>query len=233
MEICAIHGSNRKGNTDKTITIIKEQLNSYEKITYSDVYLPRDLPRFCDGCFTCICTGDHAGQNCPHKQYTRPIWDKILKSDGIIIASPSYALAESAQIKALLDHYACSFITHRPSVEMFDKIGLVVSTAAGAGTGRVISTISRNLLFWGVKRIVKCGVNIWEIDWENIQEKRRSNAERLLRKKTLRFYRLTKKRYKLRTSLVTKTLMFFFRWLIASYPDTHLDKIYWEAKGWL
>ena len=40
--------------------------------------------------------------------------EKILRSDGIIIRSPSYALAETAQIKALFDHFACNYICHRP-----------------------------------------------------------------------------------------------------------------------
>ena len=233
MEITVIHGSNRKGNTDKTIEIIKEKLNTYEEIIYSDIYLPKDLPHFCEGCFACLSPSEYAGQNCPHKQYTHPILKKMLKSDGIIIGSPSYALAETGQIKAFLDHFACSYITHRPNEEMFDKIGFVVSTAAGAGTARVVSTISRNLLFWGIKRIVKCKINIWNDNWTKIPDKKRTNLEKLLQKKAKRFYCLTKKRYKINKSLSHKFLLFFFKNMIKSYSDTMPDKIYWKNKGWI
>jgi len=233
MKVCVIHGSNRKGNTDKTIDIIKEQLNSFEEIEYSDIYLPKDLPRFCTGCFACLSTGDYAGQNCPNKQYTHPIMEKLLASDGIIVACPCYALAETAQVKALFDHFACTFISHRANEEMFDKVGFVVSTAAGAGTGRTVSTISRNLLFWGMKRIVKYRISMWADHWENMQEKKRLKAEKLLQKKARRFYRLTKNRYKISKSLSVQLLRFIFKPLVNSYSDTHPDKVYWKAKGWL
>jgi len=233
MEICVIHGSNRKGNTDKTINIIKEELNSFEEIVYSDIYLPKDLPHFCAGCFACLRTGDYAGQNCPHKQYTHSIMEKMLRSDGIIVASPCYALAETAQIKAFLDHFACTYINHRPNEEMFYKIGFVVSTAAGAGTGRVVSTISRNLLFWGMKRIVKCRIHLWAGDWEDMSSKKRAKAEKLLQNKARQFYMRTKNRYTLNASLYSKGLRFIFKRLVNSYPDSEPDKIYWKSKGWL
>jgi len=233
MEICIIHGSNRKGNTDKTIDLVKEQMDSFEEIVYSDIYLPRDLPHFCEGCFACLATGSYGGQNCPHKQYTHPIMEKLRRCDGIIAASPCYALAETAQIKALFDHFACNYICHRPYEEMYDKVAIVVSTAAGAGTGRVVSTISRNLLFWGVKRIIKCRINIWEVNWADMAEKRRLKAEELLRRKAVRFYKLTKNRHALRSGLDRKALRFIFKRLIKSYPDTNMDKIYWKSKGWI
>ena len=233
MKICVIHGSNRKGNTDKTIDIIKNRLNSFEEISYSDIYLPKDLPCFCEGCFACLSTGDYAGQNCPHKQYTHPIMEKMLSSDGIIIASPCYALAETAQVKAFFDHFACSFICHRPNEEMFKKVGFVVSTAAGAGTARVVSTINRNLIYWGINRIVKCRINMWEIDWEKMYNNKRAKAEKRLCNKARQFYWLTKNRNKTNASLIRKVLCFMFKQLIRSYPDTQSDKIYWKSKGWI
>ena len=233
MEICVIHGSNRKGNTDRTIDIIKDKLNSFEEINYSDIYLHRDLPHFCNGCFSCLETGTFAGENCPHKEYTNIILEKLLKSDGIIIGSPSYALSETAQIKSLFDHLACTYLCHRPNEEMFKKIGLVVSTAAGAGTKNVIASVSRNFLFWGVNRVIKCGINMWEVDWDKIPDKKRIRFEKLLKSKAGLFYRKIKKRYKLSRNFKTAFLWFFFKKLIKSYSDTNPDKIYWKAKGWI
>jgi len=233
MEICVIHGSNRKGNTDRTIEIIKETLNTFEEIIYYDIYLHKDLPHFCNGCFLCLETGVSAGENCPHKQYTNPIVEKMLKSDGIIIGSPSYALAETAQIKTLFDHFACYYICHRPNEEMFNKIGFVVSTAAGAGTKNVINSVSRNFLFWGIKRIIKCGINIWEKDWDNIPNNRRNKFEKLLKNKTKIFYKKVKNRYKLVQNIKSVFLRFVFKKLINSYADSNPDKIYWKLKGWI
>ena len=233
MEICVIHGSNNKGNTDKTIEIIKNQLNDFENIKYWDIYLHKDMPHFCNGCYSCLITGNYAGENCPHKQFTHPILEKLLRSDGIIIGSPSYALAETAQIKALFDHFACTYICHRPNKEMFSKIGFVVSTAAGAGTKRVISTISTNLLYWGINRIVKCGINIWEIDWDKIPRKRRNRFEKKLCSKAKMFYKLTKNRLKIIPNLKRNILSFVFKQMIKKYDNSNVDKIYWKTKEWI
>ncbi|MCL2225605.1 MAG: NAD(P)H-dependent oxidoreductase [Defluviitaleaceae bacterium] len=232
MKICVIHGSNRKGNTDATVEIIKEQLNLYEEIEYSDIYLPKDLPCFCAGCFACF-EGEYAGQNCPNKQYTHPILKTLLSSDGIIVACPCYALAETGQIKVFFDHFACTFINHRPNEEMFDKIGLVVSTGAGAGTGRVVSTISRNLLFWGVKRIIKFRINMFAANWDEMPVQKRDKVKKLLRRKASRFYRLTKDRREIRKSISVQALRRIFKGLVNSYEDTQPDKIFWKSKGWI
>lgn len=233
MKICVIHGSNRKGNTDKTIDLIKHTLDELDEMEYTDYYLPRDLPLFCNGCFACLSTGKYAGQNCPHKQYTHAILKSMIESDGIIIASPSYALAETAQVKSFLDHYACTYMNHRPNEEMLEKVAFVVSTAAGAGTGRVISTISRNMLFWGIKRTVKYKANMFAMNWDQMQKKRTCNLENRLKKKTKHFYQLTKNRYQINASLPRNFLRYVFGKLIRSYEDTEPDKIYWKSKGWI
>ena len=233
MKICAIHGSGRKGNTDRTIEIIKNRLNAIGKFAFTDIYLPDDLPHFCKGCFLCVVTGVTAGENCPHGQYTKPVLEKMLASDGIIIGSPTYALAESAQLKALFDHFACTFICHRPNEAMFGKIGFVVSTAAGAGTGNVIKVAGRNLLYWGIKRTVKCGFNLWEKDWDKMPQQKRTRLEKSLEKKTDKFYEYLKKRNRLPRTLKAAMLRIVFKKLIRGYPDGNPDKVYWKSKGWL
>lgn len=233
MKICVIHGSNRKGNTDKTIEIIKGRLNALGEVSYTDFYLPKDLPYFCKGCMACLGTGTYAGENCPHKAYTHPILKALLEADGIIIGCPSYALSETAQLKALFDHFACTYIVHRPNTEMFDKTALVISTAAGAGSGRAISTISRNLLFWGVKRIHKCKLRLWEANWGDMPKERQEKLEKQLIKKATAFYHITEKRYDLCKNLLAAFIHHAMKGAIKNYPDTQADKIYWKAKGWI
>lgn len=233
MKICMIHGSNRKGNTDKTLEMIKSEMSTLGDVTYTDIYLPKDLPHFCMGCMACLEAGERAGENCPHKKYTHPILEKLLEADGIVIGCPSYALAETAQIKALFDHFACTYIVHRPNEEMFDKVALVVSTEAGLGSGRAISTISRNLLFWGIKRIQKCKFRLFESEWNHITEKRREKIERQLKKEAVKFYHIAENRYKLCNNLLAIMIRKVMSFVIRNYPDTQADKIYWKKKGWI
>ncbi|MDO5845526.1 MAG: flavodoxin family protein [Methanocorpusculum sp.] len=233
MKLCAIHASPRKGNTDLTIETVLTRMQTRGEIEIDHIYLPKDLPCFCKGCFSCLRRGTKAGEICPDKAYTHPILEKLLAADGIIIGCPSYALAETAQIKTLLDHLACTYINHRPNPEMFDKTALIISTAAGAGTHRVISTIKRNLLFWGVKRILSCRMHLWAGNWSEMPEDTQKKFTRMLQKKADTFYRLTENRTKIHPCIQHLFLRFLFKRLIRRYADTEPDKIYWKARGWL
>ena len=62
----------------------------------------------------------------------------------------------SGQLKTFLDHLAYRWMAHRPYPKIFNKVGLVVSTAAGAGTKKVTKSLSDNLFYWGVPKIYCC-----------------------------------------------------------------------------
>ncbi|WP_242850641.1 flavodoxin family protein [Clostridium lundense] len=145
MKISIIHGSQRNGNTEKTIEIVKEKLNSLDDNDFFDFYLPKDLPMFCCGCFKCMDKGNYGGEHCPHSKYTHPILEAMKLSDGIIVTSPVYSMAESGQVKAFLDHFACIFMCHKPLQEMFSKTAFIISTTAGAGIKYTLKPIERSL----------------------------------------------------------------------------------------
>lgn len=233
LKICAVHGSPRKGNTDLTLQIVLDEMQKLGPVEVDHIWLPKDMPCFCKGCFSCLRRGTFAGEICPDKAYTHPVLAKLKAADGILIGCPSYALAETAQIKALFDHFACTYMNHRPNQEMFDKTGFIIATAAGAGTRRVVSTIKRNLLFWGVKRIFSARMNLWVGNWNEMTDKNQTKFTRMLQKKARRFYHATANRMKIQPCLEHRFLWFIFRRLVSRYPDTEPDKIYWKAKGWL
>ena len=55
----------------------------------------------------------------------------------------------TGQLKTFLDHMGYRWLSHRPHPQMFRKIGLAVSTAAGAGAKRVTKDLRRRYFFWG------------------------------------------------------------------------------------
>lgn len=232
MKITIIHGSNRAGNTDRTIDIVRNKLNSFEEHEFIDFYLPKDLPMFCMGCYQCFDKGDFGGEFCPHKKYTHPILEAMKSSDGIIIASPVYVLAESGQVKAFLDHFGCIFMVHRPLEEMFSKKALILSTTAGAGTKHAIKAMERSLTFWGIPKIHKCGFKMLALSWNDMPDKKQKKYEKILEDKTYNFYKSLKNK-KVYTPLKTKVIFNFIKGLINSYPDGNKDKEYWREKGWL
>lgn len=230
MKICVIHGSPRKGNTYKATQIFIDQMRKKEKVDIAEFFLPKALPHFCCGCYNCF---DKGADKCPHAQYTQPIEQAMKESDGIIVTTPVYVLAESGAVKSFLDHYGYMYLPHRPMEEMFSKVAMVISTTAGAGTGKAIKPVSRSLKFWGVKRIYSCGLNIFAKNWEDMKEEKQNKFENLIIKKADKFLRAVKNRQKLHTTVFVRLMFMFVKKMILGYEDSHTDKKYWLQKGWL
>lgn len=229
MKICIIHGSPRKGNSYKATEIFKEEMLKNGDVEFAEIFLPKDMPNSCCGCYSCFEKGE---DKCPHIQYIEPITNLMRSADGLILSSPVYVLAESSQIKSFLEHYAYIFMSHRPMEEMFSKVAMVISTTAGMGTGNAIKTISRSLNFWGIKRIYKCGLSLFAKDWCDMSPEKQQKFKNILSKKAKKFYYSVKNRKNLMPRLTTKVMFALMKHMIFGFADGHTDKEYWKSKGW-
>lgn len=81
----------------------------------------------------------------------KPIVDKMMAADGIIIACPVYAMNVTGLLKNFFDHTA--YFYHRP--EFFTKKALVIVSTAGAGHKKVANYIDETLRHWGVNKVYK------------------------------------------------------------------------------
>ena len=120
MQICVIHGSpNGNGNTFQMYkrfeVFLKERCSS---LAVKEFHLQKDFNEFCRGCYSCFLKSE---EKCPHRKKLEPILQAMFDADGLVFTTPSYVLAEPAQMKAFLDHLGWLFITHRPDVRMFQK----------------------------------------------------------------------------------------------------------------
>lgn len=150
MKYLIINGSPRKKNTWKIVEQVKANLDG----EFEEIHLKvKEIP-LCRGCFNCFNEGE---SKCPHFKKINPISEKIKACDGLIIASPVYAMNVTALLKNFLDHTA--YFYHRP--EFFDKKALVVVSTAGAGEKKVANYIDETLRHWGFNKVykivVKCG----------------------------------------------------------------------------
>lgn len=84
-----------------------------------------------------------------------------------------------------LDHFGCIFMSHRPVKEMFSKTAFVISTTAGIGTRNVIKTIQKNLKYWGIPKIYKCGLTLRAKDWDDMPSKKQNKYKKILEKKII------------------------------------------------
>lgn len=144
MKYLIINGSPRKKNTWMMVQQVQRNLDG----SFEEIHLFKEDIPLCKGCYNCIMKGE---QLCPHKNQIMPIVEKIKEADGLIIASPVYAMNVTALLKNFLDHTA--YLYHRP--EFFTKKAIVVVSTAGAGQKKVANYIDETLRHWGVNKVYK------------------------------------------------------------------------------
>ncbi|QNO14193.1 NAD(P)H-dependent oxidoreductase [Alkalicella caledoniensis] len=230
MKVAIIYGNCRKGSTYNCVKIVKETLSKQGDFEFQEIWLQKDLPDHCLGCFNCILKGE---EYCPHVEKVAPIVDTLVKVDGIILASPVYGLDVSGAMKTFIDHLCFMWMPHRPKEEMFSKIGLVISTAAGTGTKRANKSMNLALDYMGVKRTYSFGANVAASKWEDINHKKRVRMERDLASLGKKYHTSLVKRVNMKDRLFTKGVFIMMKKMIAGYEDGNVDKEYWKSKGWL
>ena len=103
-----------------------------------------------------------------HLNYTDYITNSLDKSDLIILACPVLNCDITAEMKLLLNDLYYKSIENNTSSFMNNKIGLVMSTAAGAGLFHTTKILKRNLNFLGINNIFKFSKTFYEINWEYV-----------------------------------------------------------------
>ena len=106
MKITSVLGSPRpkKGNTAKVLGWVEEELrakgHNVDRINIIDKKV-----NGCKECYTCQGIPDEPG--CPQKDDAKEIFEQIIASDIILMASPLFCWGFSSQIKPLIDRYFC------------------------------------------------------------------------------------------------------------------------------
>lgn len=97
MNILAISGSSRKGNTEYLIKTIVQKMQK-NNIDINDVYLSDIRMNFCCGCLECDETG-----NCIIDDEMTNIVSKVRDADALILATPARWGLLSGELKTFLD----------------------------------------------------------------------------------------------------------------------------------
>ena len=224
MKIAIIHGQNHKGSSYHIGRSLAEQIAGEKEIT--EFFLPRDLNHFCIGCYRCI----ENDADCPWFEQKNAIVDAMEAADLLVFTTPTYCMAPSASMKALLDLTFTLWMTHRPRASMFRKKAVVISTAAGSPTSGAIKGVAQNLFYWGVPKIYRYGARVQAMNWDGVKTKRKEKVTRDMAKLARKLDKNKPPRVGLRTRFVF--------WMMAgmqkaNWSSSPTEKEYWQARGWL
>lgn len=143
-KVLAIIGSPHEGETYKAVETFERELKSMEAVDFEYVWL-KDLDLgTCRGCFLCFSKGE---KSCPMKDDRDLLFDKIAGADGVVFATPNYALQVTAIMKNFYDRFA--FVFHRPC--FFYKAATSIVTQGVYGGGDIVKYIDTVSEFWGFR----------------------------------------------------------------------------------
>ncbi len=222
-KVTAFVGTARRRNTHKAVEVFLENLKALGDVEYEIVTLSDYNLKTCRGCFRCFEKGE---EFCPLKDDRDILMDKIMASDGVVLATPTYTFQVSGIMKVFLDRFG--FMGHRP--RYFGKIFTSIVTQGFMGGNKIVDyldLVGNSLGFNTVK-----GIRITALD--NETEKKRQEINRALAEHSKRFYaKLAKPVYPTPTLLKLMIFRMSRTTMKQFLDDKSRDYRYYAEKGWL
>jgi len=172
MNILAICGSPRKGNSYSVLNSIKE---NYPGIDFKLLMLNKVNLKMCKGCYLCVLQGE---DKCPLKDARDMIVQDMLDADGIVSVSPTYATQVPWILKKFIDRIG--YLAHRPC--FFDKFAMSIATGAGYGIDEPNKYMSK--MFTGFGFSVAPSLELQVLPRKIMSEKRKEENQ----KKTIKAF---------------------------------------------
>ena len=225
MKVLTIIGTPHKGNTRAIVNLFLDEFKD-NRNKFDEIVIPNDFNDLCLGCANCILKGE---DKCPHYNKINSIVKKIEEADLIILATPVFVGSCTSGMKAFLDHLAYMWLVHRPKESMFNKVGLIITSAGGSGVKTTTKLLKSNLFYWGVPQIYNYGVTTMKMGGNYIDYKDKDKIKNQVSKKAKKIKKALIKR---RVGFKTK---FFFKIFGMTQKNgwNKVDVDYWKDKGWL
>lgn len=227
MNIAVIYGQSHKGVTYTMTRRVLDKLAT-EEDKVQEFFLPKDGPNFCTGCCACFLRGE---EHCPEAEKVQPIMRAIEDADVIMLATPNYCMEMSGAMKNLLDHFAYRWVTHRPHPSMFGKVGLVLSSSAGAPPVGTVKSLRRQLRWLCVPTVYTFPLVSSAMSAAELSEKKRREIDRKAATLARKLRRASARRH---VGLRTKLQFLLFRGMQKGESAWNpIDRDWWVAQGWL
>lgn len=224
MKIVLLNGQNHKGSTYHIGRMIADKMEGNHEIT--EFFFPRDLNHFCMGCYKCI--EDMAA--CPFYEEKNKIIEAIDAAEVLIVTTPTYCMHMSAPLKSFFDMTFDLWMSHRPMKSMFKKKAVIVSTAAGKGTGSAMKDVQDCLFYLGIPQIYKYGIAVQAMSWDGVSEDKKKKIEKKVTEIAKKFGKGHKP-----TVGIKMRFMFMMMGMMqkSGWNSSEVETKYWKDNGWL
>lgn len=231
MQVLAVIGSRRKGNSYRLTQQIERSLRRNADVLFEYVFLSELNLQACRGCYLCQSRGE---QHCPLQDERAALVQKMESADGVIFVSPAHTSNVTGLMKNFMDRIA--YTAHRPA--FLGKPAMLVATAS-SGTKETLKALSW-FAYPGFEIVAKVGVAVWPSPHYAWQRRKAVDAE--IEKAVRRFGQaLTRRSVSLplgkvlQLSALKASAMFdrtFFQADYSYYKDMRLDALGVNVRWW-
>lgn len=221
--VTAFVGSARKKNTYHTVVQFLNDLQALGDVEYEIVTLHDYTLKFCRGCEVCLWKGE---EFCPLKDDRDVLMDKIMVSDGVVFATPTYNGQVSGIMKTFLDRFA--FVCHRP--RYFGKACTSIVTYSFARNDKIVEYLDILAMTLGFNVVQGTCVNLSEPKTGKDQQK----IDKARARQARQFYAgLAKPAYPAPSLLMLAVFRSFRSMIRQASDESTRDYRYYAEKGWL
>ncbi len=229
MKVVVINGTAWKGVTYRLKEVFLEPLRKEHEV--QEFVLPRDSSNFCTGCKNCFYKSEEL---CPHASETMPIWNAMLAADLLVFAYPVYVMRAPGQVKALLDHFGCHWMVHRPDKRMFNKRAVILTQSIGAPNGAAQKDVSTSLNWLGVSDVRTLGFGLMEgVIWDELSPERREKMTNKVRKLASEYITFEPARMSVKVRAYFAVAKILHQRILAGEETPSADNQHWLEQGWI
>lgn len=222
MKIVLINGTTYKGTTYHYAHLLAEKLGG----ELQEFFLPKDFGENCLGCTTCLYKSETL---CPHYAKLKPLSEAMDEADVLIFASPTYVYHVTGAMKSFLDHYGWMWMLHRPKEAYFKKIGIALSTCAGAGAKNACQDIADSFFYWGIAKTYQLPFTVKATALTSVTPK----TDQAVLKKLDQTAKAIARHPHPAVSLKSKAFFRLVRWIHKKDKTwDQTDLAYWSSRGW-
>ncbi len=224
MKIVMLNGQNHRGSSYHIGRAVIDGIEGEKEVT--EFFFPKDLDHFCLGCYRCI--EDAAA--CPYYEEKKVILDAMDGADLLVVTTPTYCMHVSAPLKAFIDLTFDLWMSHRPMASMFTKRAVIVSTAAGTGTGSAMKDVQDALFYLGVPKIMKYGVSVQAMNWQGVPDRKKARIDRDTGRIARKLSLAKAPRVGIKTRFMFRVMGMMQK---KGWNSSPVETAYWKEKGWL